>query len=178
MESLHRYSFPPVHRRFQVVLLVLLAGLFLAFPSGRATARPAYYAGADPAGCETPGWFPEEFGLKDHSIFWYAPYYYIVSNLIPGENRFAYARSKDLCSWEVLPPILNARIRGSWEESSIWAPFVLEEDGVFYMYYTGVNFNFTQSIMLATSTNPADPASWQSQGMIFQPSHGEIKWDP
>ena len=59
---------------------------------------------------------------------------------------------------------------------AIWAPFVLEDNGVFYMYYTGVRRDFTQSIMLATSTNPADPGSWQRQGMIFQPDHEGTLW--
>jgi beta-xylosidase len=58
----------------------------------------------------------------------------------------------------------------------IWAPFVLEDAGVFYMFYTGVSFEFTQSIMLATSTNPADPFPWQRRGLIFQPAHPEMIW--
>ena len=53
----------------------------------------------------------------------------------------------------------------------------MEENGVFYMFYTGVTHNFAQSIMLATSTNPADPNSWNEQGMIFQPTHEGAVWD-
>ena len=39
------------------------------------------------------------------------------------------------------------------------------------MFYAGVNRNVAQSIMLATSTNPADPTSWVKAGVVFQPSH-------
>jgi hypothetical protein len=127
--------------------------------------------------CENPGWFPTEFGLKDHSIFWHDGYYYIVSIFLPPEDRFAYGRSSNFCDWEVLSPILTERIPGAWDEMSIWAPFVYEEDGTFYMFYTGVTPDFTQSIMLATTTNPADPQSWQPQGMIFQPYHGGMIWE-
>jgi beta-xylosidase len=122
------------------------------------------------------GWDPAEFDLKDHSVFQYDGYYYLASIYLPGERKFAYARSQDLCNWEDLGPILTERTPGAWDAMAIWAPFVLEVEGTFYMYYTGVISGFTQSIMLATSTNPADPASWEEQGMIFQPTHFGADW--
>ncbi len=131
------------------------------------------------ADCEQLGWFPTEFGLKDHSVFWYDGYYYLISIYLPGEQKFAYGRSTDLCNWDDLSPVMETRVPGSWDETAIWAPFVYQENGTFYMVYTGVkgdNYNFTQSIMLATTTNPADPLSWQSQGMIFQPDHEGMIW--
>ena len=39
------------------------------------------------------------------------------------------------------------------------------------MFYTGVNRNIAQSIMLAISTSPADPQSWIKQGVVFRPQH-------
>lgn len=127
--------------------------------------------------CEPLGWFPEDFGLKDHSIFWYQGAYYLVSIYIPGEKQFAYGRSDDLCEWEDLSPVLADRIPESWDSKLIWSPFVLEDDGKFYMYYTGVSKGMTQSIMLATTDNPADPDSWTPQGMIFQPNHPGMIWE-
>jgi predicted GH43/DUF377 family glycosyl hydrolase len=47
------------------------------------------------------------------------------------------------------------------------------------MYYTGIKGPYpylTQSIMLATSPNPADPNSWEQKGMIFQPDHADMVW--
>ncbi len=128
--------------------------------------------------CETPGWFPEDFGLKDHTVFQFDGYTYIASIYLPGEKKFAYGRSLDVCTWENLGPILTERTAGDWDETAIWAPYVLEDQGVYYMYYTGVNHHIAQSIMLATSTNPADPTSWQEQGMVFQPSHPDAVWSP
>lgn len=128
-------------------------------------------------GCERMGWFPNDFGLKDHSIFLYAGYYYLVSNFIPGESKFAYARSADLCTWEDLGPILDTRTPDSWDEIAVWAPYVWQENGIYYMIYTGVAKNVTQSIMLATSKDPSDPESWQTHGMVFQPSHIGMVWE-
>jgi hypothetical protein len=126
--------------------------------------------------CEQPGWFPENLELKDHSVFWYNGYYYIVSISLPDETSFAYGRSSDLCNWEQLPSILTERTPGTWDERFIWAPSVYMENGIYYLYYTGVMQFYTQSIMLATSDDPADPASWQVQGMIFQPDHAGTTW--
>jgi predicted GH43/DUF377 family glycosyl hydrolase len=128
--------------------------------------------------CEKPGWFPTEFGLKDHHVFWYDEYYYLVSIYVPRENRFAYARTQDFCDWEDMTPIMAERTRGEWDEGAIWAPFVLEEEGTYYMFYTGMTRNYTQSIMVATTSDPSDPDSWEREGMIFQPDHEDMLWDP
>ena len=129
--------------------------------------------------CEPLGWNPSEFGLKDHSIFIFDGIYYLVSIYLPGEKFFAYARSSDLCNWEDLTPVLKYRLSDE-DRLAIWAPFVFEENDVYYMFYTGVKGpypNLTQSIMLATSTNPADPDSWQQHGMVFQPDHSNMIWE-
>jgi hypothetical protein len=126
--------------------------------------------------CDRLGWFPDSFGLKDHSVFQFDGFYYIVSIKLPDEEGFAYGRSSDLCTWEDLGTIIGERTPGEWDEAFVWAPFVWEENGIFYMVYTGVRRDYTQSIMLAATTNPADPGSWQRVGMIFQPQHLGTLW--
>jgi hypothetical protein len=129
--------------------------------------------------CDRPGWFPEDFGLKDHTVFWHAGLYYIAAIYLAEEGReeqFAYGSSPDLCQWTDLGGILHERPAGEWDEFRIWAPYVFYEAGVYYLYYTGVTQAFAQSIMLATTANPADPGSWQRQGVVFQPSHEGSVW--
>ena len=87
--------------------------------------------------CNRLGWFPTEFGLKDHSVFYFDGYYYLVSIYLPGEQFFAYGRSTDLCHWEDLTPVLEQRTN-QWDSLAIWAPHVVQVDGIYYMYYTGV----------------------------------------
>ena len=126
------------------------------------------------------GWLSAGYGLKDHTVFWYGGYYYIASIYYSTdaqrEQFFAYARSTDLCEWEDLTPILEGRVYSRWDYVAVWAPFVYEEAGVYYMYYTGLGSDYVQSIMLVTSTNPADTLSWEPQGMIFQPDHPGMIW--
>jgi len=40
-----------------------------------------------------------------------------------------------------------------------------------------VTEDVTQSILLATSTDPSDPSSWQPQEMVFQPDHPDMVWE-
>ena len=131
------------------------------------------------APCEKPGWFPDGFGLKDHTVFWHDGLYYIASTYLAEqkyEQRFAYASSQDFCHWTDLGPILTERPAGAWDEFRVWAPYAYVEDGVYYLYYTGVTQAYAQSIMLATSTDPSRPGSWQRQGMVFQPAHPDAVW--
>ncbi len=53
---------------------------------------------------------------------------------------------------------------------------MLEEQGTDYLYYTGVTEQYTQSIMLAISTDPSNPQAWQPAGMIVQPNHAGMIW--
>jgi beta-xylosidase len=94
-----------------------------------------------------------------------------------AQDRFAYARSADLCTWEELDSVLTRRVPGAWDEKAIWAPFIYQESGLYYLYYTGVTATGTQSILLATSTDPADPNAWQLDDMVFQPEHPGMVWE-
>jgi len=157
-------NFPP--RIFRPLIFGLFGILLL----------PALSPSHAASGCPNPGWFPTSFGLKDHSLFLYAGDYYLTAIYLPGETQFAYGRSSDLCVWEELTPILSERIPGAWDENRIWAPFVFYENGTYYLYYTGVTNEYTQSIMLATTSDPSMPDSWIEQGLIFQPNHPNMIW--
>lgn len=169
-------------RRILLLLLLCMAAgsgslVFGASDSGASETSSALEG--DAFLCENPGWFPEEFALKDHTVFTYDGLYYLASTYLASddyEEQFAYASSPDLCHWTDLGGILSERTPGTWDEFRIWAPYVYEEDGVYYLYYTGVTRGFAQSIMLATSTDPSESHSWQPQGVVFQPSHPEAVW--
>ena len=65
-------------------------------------------------------------------------------------DTFGHAPSTDLVHWEIQPPCLTVT-HGGMDGYQVWAPGVTEKDGVYYMYYTGVNLDVAQSICLATS---------------------------
>ncbi len=127
--------------------------------------------------CDELGWFPADFGLKDHAVFTFDGQYYLAGIDTTDNTHFAYGVSPDLCTWTTLDPILAQRPSLPWVESVIWAPDVYLENGVYYMFYTSVESTITQRIALATSTDPADPASWQvDTTFVFTPTHTSAVW--
>lgn len=158
--------------RKRIVRLLLLAAL-AAGALGGSSVPPA----SAQAGCGVPYTLPGS-ALKDHSLFAFDGWYYLVGIRIAlpkvddrGELDFAYARTRDFCAWETLASPLGHGAPGEPDEAYVWAPHVIRVGDTFYMYYTGVNRQIAQTIMLATSTNPADPASWQKRGAVFRPDH-------
>jgi glycosyl hydrolase family 43 len=73
-----------------------------------------------------------------------------------SELDLGHATSTDLYFWEQQPPVLHVR-PGSWDDSRVWAPHVVERGGVYYMFYTGVSDRPTmllhQRTGLAVSTD-------------------------
>lgn len=128
--------------------------------------------------CEKPGWFPKKLKLKDHHIFEYGGYYYIVATDARWRvHHLIYGRSRDFCNWEELPFILQDVESLAWDGMDLWAPFVIKQDGVYFMFYTGVTWNVTQRIMLAATLTPDIPDSWVALGAIFRPTFADVKWN-
>jgi predicted GH43/DUF377 family glycosyl hydrolase len=75
-----------------------------------------------------------------------------------GASDFGHAISRDLFSWTPCPSVVPAGPLGSWDEFQVWAPHIVEKDGLYYMFYTGVDDRINQKIGLATS---ADLFRWK-----------------
>ncbi len=158
-------------KKWLLMLACLGAAMFLWHLPAQAQTPAA--AGA----CSPMGWFPADFGLKDHTVFTYNNRYYLASIDTSDNTHFAYGVSDDLCAWTTLDPVLAQRPALPWSESIIWAPDVYTENGTYYMFYTSVEQTFTQRIALATSTNPADPTSWTvDTSFVLTPTHSGAVW--
>ncbi|MFZ6026454.1 MAG: family 78 glycoside hydrolase catalytic domain [Chloroflexota bacterium] len=144
----------------------------VAFPQPTLTARPIGFS------CDRPGWFPQHTGIREHTVFRYQDHTYVLAAQRPGQHAFLVARSTDLCHWEELAPILTKVHLDAWDGREVRSPFVFEQGGVYYLFYTGVTWPGTERILLAASTNPADAASWQVQGEAFRPNHPAETWQP
>lgn len=69
------------------------------------------------------------------------------------EINLGHAISTDLCTWKALPPVLGPGAPGAWDETGIWAPDIIEADGMYHMFYTGSDAQNNQALGLATSTD-------------------------
>jgi len=83
-------------------------------------------------------------------------------------RNFGHAISTNLIDWDVKDPVLQSPETG-WDNYQVWAPHIIEHNGVYWMFYTGVSSNpVTQAIGLATSSNLYD---WTrvGNGPILEP---------
>ena len=77
-----------------------------------------------------------------------------------GRGDISYAESIDGLSWEVLSngPVLTAGDPGSWDDYTVGMGYVIKDDGIYKMYYIGMQepLSGMRQIGLATSTNGID----------------------
>jgi beta-xylosidase len=65
-------------------------------------------------------------------------------------SNFGHAVSHDLVNWHIRKPVLET-VKTGFDRYQVWAPHIIEHQGVYWMFYTGVNDSATQAICLATS---------------------------
>ncbi len=75
-------------------------------------------------------------------------------------NTVGHAVTDDLVNWTWEAPVLSVD-PAKFENYQVWSPGVVEKNGTYYMYYTGVNYNCAQAICLATSR---DLYHWEKYG--------------
>jgi hypothetical protein len=136
--------------------LVLAAGAVLL---ALAAAAPAFAVWMMPP----PGFRAKDFAFIKRDALYHI-FYTRTNTLDPNgntENSFGHSVSNDLYTWTRLDSVLPVR-PGEWDNHRVWAPHIVESEGVYYMFYTGVTnappaFSFYQRTGLATST---DLMSW------------------
>lgn len=98
-------------------------------------------------------------------------------NWIGGEGtEFGHASSADLVQWTIHPHVRldHPRLR----IDHVWAPQVIREGGLWWMYFTGVQRGETparnrQRIFVATS---GDLMDWSGSSLVLEPRHPELAW--
>ena len=109
-------------------------------------------------------------------------------NLYPdGQGDISYAESNDGFSWQVLlnNPVLSSGEAGSWDDYTVGMGYVFKEDGIYKLYYIGMQEAMTgmRQIGLATSpdginwTKYPDPVLQGSYNEFFLGVHSVLKID-
>jgi arabinan endo-1,5-alpha-L-arabinosidase len=134
---------------------LLLAAFLLAIPSVR-TALPGMTQRTVYTNPVIRWDFADPHVMKASDGFYYA---YSTEHLT--YERLAYiqvARSRDLVDWELLPDAMPEKPEWSDTTRDFWAPGVIEADGRYYMYFSGIR-DGTEGMCLgvATSESPAGP---------------------
>ena len=105
------------------------------------------------------GFAPRGTDFRDFCLVWRngeCHFFYIDARLNQHSQtwgqavQFGHAVTSDLAHWRILEPALFVD-PGHWDGRAIWAPNVIERDGKYYMFYTGLNARLCQSIGVAMS---------------------------
>lgn len=105
-----------------------------------------------------PGYRPKDFAfVKKDGV--YHLFYIRHNDALPQwatEIDFGHSVSTDLHQWVRLPPVLELDPQG-WDNFHVWAPHIVESQGLWWMFYTGVSdrpgFRETQRIGVAVSSD-------------------------
>jgi hypothetical protein len=122
------------------------------------------------------------FIVKDHTLVearddTFHLFYIKANETLPEAQRakaLGHATSTDLVHWQFHPDVIPV-VPGTWEESFVWAPHIVEVNGFYFMYYTGVNHNYAQAIGLAASV---DLYHWSKYPLnpVYTPSTAWAAW--
>lgn len=124
-------------------------------------------------GCLANGYAPKGYGIADFTIVRQHGLFHLFHiPRVPGnscielanEHWFGHATSADLDTWTTCNPILGTEPANHFESAHLWAPFVLQQPGESWMFYTGLSSEPSQVLCSATSLdlnvwvrNPGNP---------------------
>jgi len=140
------------------------------------------------------GWRPKkgaaDVRLQDFCLFQHGGKMYIASMMKDYCSQgIIIGRSDDLWHWNEIGKAVTTRT--AEDACMVWAPHVVEDAGVCYMFYTGVTCPqsgaWCQRILVATTTDPDNPSTWQRNTSVqfdvagtiqswFRPSHAGAVW--
>src|SRR4051812_4754740 len=118
-------------------------------------------------------WHPKNHQIGDITIIRVGDEYHLFTEQTPmhwdgdvgagfaGLRTVGHAVSKDLFTWEELPPTIGCGPAGSFDAFAIYHMDVFIHEGIWYMHYTGLDKDGPgqqQTIGLATSR---DGMNWQ-----------------
>jgi hypothetical protein len=121
--------------------------------------------------------------VKDHTLVEAADgtrhlFYIKADETLPEGERakaLGHASSTDLVHWTPHPDVVPV-VPGTWEEAFVWAPHIVRWNGVYWMFYTGVNWNYAQAIGVAVSV---DLFNWvkYTGNPVYTPSTTWASWN-
>jgi len=99
---------------------------------------------------------------------------YFGFRLNNNEKGINLAVSSDLVTWDLKGEVFHIP-ENSWDCRVIWSPYIFENEGKYYMYYTGCNRQLTQRIGVAASD---DLINWErKENAVVVPDTSWAYWN-
>lgn len=170
---------------------IMLAGAFLIIAGGcgndaeteeKNTAEPVSGGGALNMEGDTGEYIAGEIDdpVHDPAMTESEGVYYVFSTGIerdPSDPGGIYVRQSEDSPggpWESIGEIPPPEWVEEYQPNHLWAPQVIENDGLYHLYYAASSFGSNNSaIGLAVSETPGDPESWDDQGPVVTSAYEE-----
>ncbi len=107
------------------------------------------------------GFAPRGVDLRDFCLIWKdgrCHFFYHDMRLKQNSRTYgqgimiSHAATDNFVDWEVYGGLFLPD-EGHWDGRAAWAPNIVEHDGAYYMFYTGLNYKLAQSIGIAVSND-------------------------
>jgi len=133
-------------------------------------------------------WFAQD-GPDTHIFFLHAPRSLGDPELRHHAARIGHAVSRDLVNWAPLAPPFGAGPPGSHDDLATWTGSVLEHDGLWHMFYTGISTREGGAVQRILHATSPDLLSWDKSPDVVEADsrwyesagqdEGDIAWrDP
>jgi len=113
-----------------------------------------------------------DWEIGDITVIIHKGIYHLFHLIIPNHDYIAHAVSVDGISWKRVNNALFVGHPGQWDDDMLWTMHVIEKDGKFEMYYTGLerkDRGIISRIGLAESGNLIDWAKNQKNFFPIEP---------
>lgn len=104
-------------------------------------------------------WYVEHAG-EHHAFYLKAPTSLGDPDLRHAHARIGHSVSRDLVSWTTLPDALTPGALGEFDDLAIWTGSIVRHDGVWHLFYTGVEKRSSTRIQRVGHATSVDLVGW------------------
>lgn len=133
-------------------------------------------------------WFAQD-GSDTHVFFLHAPRALGDPELRHRAARIGHAVSQDLVNWTPLSPPFYAGSPGSYDDLANWTGSILQHDGLWHMFYTGISSREQGAVQRVLHATSPDLLGWEKTDDLVETdarwyesagqTDGDIAWrDP
>jgi beta-fructofuranosidase len=108
-----------------------------------------------------------------HVFFLHAPRDLRHPDLRHSHAQVGHAVSRDLRSWEVLPPALGTGPPGAFDDLATWTGSVLEAGGRWHMFYSGISTREGGRVQRVGLASSDDLLTWERQPLLLE---ADARW--
>lgn len=104
-------------------------------------------------------WYVEHAGAV-HAFYLKAPTSLGHPDLRHANARIGHSVSHDLIAWTTLPDALGPGADGDFDDLAVWTGSIVQHDGVWHLFYTGVDKRTRTSVQRIGHATSLDLLSW------------------